>query len=284
MTKDSQIVHFEDNSDIRRTWHSNEWYYSIVDIVSVLADNKRPRKYWSDLKVKLTEEGYFETSEKIGQLKMKAPDGKMRETDVVDRKTVLRIIQSIPSPKAEPFKLWLAQLGEERLEEIENPELGMKRSRDRAKASWKSQGHDESWIKSRTDGIDVRNRLTDGWDARGAEDGLQFAILTNTIHEKEFDLSTQGHKKYKNLPANVSLRDNMTPMELALTTLSETAALQMHEDRDSQGFDELKRDATDAGQAGRKARLAFEEAMGSPIVSSEKYPNQGGQQKKKGRG
>jgi DNA-damage-inducible protein D len=275
MTKSVEIVHFEDNSDIRRAWHNDEWYYSVIDVITTLTNTDNPRRYWSDLKRKLKAEGYDEVYGQIVHLKMEAPDGKMRETDTANGKTVLRIIQSVPSPKAEPFKIWLAQIGGERLEEIEDPELGINRTRERAKQIFRTQGRSEDWIKTRLDGIDVRNQLTDEWKDRGVEEGLEFAILTNTLHEGIFDVSTQGHKKIKNIPVKENLRGHMTRMELLMTEISEAAAIQMHQNRDSQGFGDLKKDATDAGKAGKTARKAFEEAMQTPIISP-----QNNQQKK----
>ncbi|SRR6266849_5965245 len=228
--------------NIRRHWHNNEWFYSIVDIVGFLTDSKDASSYWRTLKRRLIDsEGAQETIDQIQQLKLKSADGRFRLTDTASRETILRLIQSIPSPKAEPFKLWLAQVGEERFEEIEHPEQAIERVRQ----TYRAKGYDDAWIEERIKNDLIRNELTDEWKGRGAKEGTEFAVLTNTIHEGTFDISIQAHKKYKLLPTKAGLRDHMTPLELALTSLSEATAITLHQDRDSQGFSELKRDATD---------------------------------------
>jgi DNA-damage-inducible protein D len=228
--------------DIRRHWYNNEWYYSIVDIVGFLTDSKDPSSYWRTLKKRLIDsEGAQETFGHIQQL--------------------------IPSPKAEPFKLWLAQVGEERFEEIEHPEQAIERVRQ----TYRAKGYDDAWIEERIKNDLIRNELTDEWKDRGAKEGTEFAILTNTIHEGTFEVSIQAHKKYKLLPAKAGLRDHMTPLELALTSLSEATAITLQQDRDSQGFTELKRDATDAGEAGGEARKVIEKRVGKPIVSPKNF-------------
>jgi len=254
--------------DIRRHWYGNEWYYSIVDIVGFLTDSKDPSSYWRTLKKRLIDsEGTQETFDQIQQFKLKSADGRFRLTDTANRQTVLRIIQSIPSPKAEPFKLWLAQVGEERFEEIEHPEQAIERVRQ----TYRAKGYSDAWIEERIKNDLIRNELTDEWKDRGAKEGAEFAILTNTIHEGTFEVSIQAHKKYKLLPAKAGLRDHMTPLELALTSLSVATAITLHQDRDSQGFTELKRDATDAGEAGGEARKVIEQRIGKPIVSSQNF-------------
>jgi len=242
------------------------WYFSVIDIIAILTDSSRPRKYWSDLKVKLISEGYIEVSEKIGQLKMQAPDGKLRETDAADSQTLLRIIQSIPSPKAEPFKRWLAEVGQQRLEEIENPELAM----ERMKTLYEAKGYPQDWIEKRMRGIAIRNELTDEWDQRGAQEGIEYAILTNEIAHATFGLNIQDHKALKSLKSE-NLRDHMTDLELILTMLGEATSTALHRERDSQGLPDLKTDARDAGQIAGHTRKEIEEATGAPVVSPENY-------------
>lgn len=171
MDQENKIVVFQEKQ-IRRVWHNDEWWFSVIDIVEVLTGTNRARKYWNDLKKKLKEEGYAEVSEKIGQLKMEAPDGKMRTTDVANTETMFRIIQSIPSPQAEPFKRWLAQVGYERVQEIENPELAA----ERARQYYRDLGYDEKWIETRLQTIAIRGQLTDEWKNRGVQEGREYAI------------------------------------------------------------------------------------------------------------
>src|SRR5712692_6228117 len=171
----------------------SEWYYSIIDVVAVLTDSPNPRNYWSVLKAKLKTEGFDEALVRIEPLKLKSPDGRFRLTDTANRQTLLRIIQSIPSPKAEPFRLWLAQVGEERFEEIENPEVALNRIR----ATYRAKGYDDAWIEERIRNDLVRNELTDEWSERGAKEGVEYAILTNEISQGTFDLSVQAYKQYK---------------------------------------------------------------------------------------
>ncbi len=266
-------------SGIRRVWHQSTWYYVIVDVlIYVLPEIKDHANYWRVLKNRLrNEEGAKETIESIVQLKLKARDGRMRQTDTCDRASVFRILQSIYSPRVEPFKQWLAKTGDERIEEIEHPEKTV----DRLRADLRAKGYDEKWIEERIKSDLIRNDLTDEWKERGAEEGVQFAILTNEIHQGTFDISIQVHKKYKVLPVKVNLRDHMTHLELALTSLSEATAITLHQNRDSQGFPELKRDATDAGAIGGDARRLIEQRIGQPIVSTHNFlEHASGRQKK----
>ena len=212
---------------IRKIMHLDEWWFSIIDIIEVLTGNDRPRKYWNDLKKKLTLEGYVEVSEKIGQLKMMAPDGKMRLTDCASTETMFRIIQSTPSPKVEPFKQWLARVGYERLEEIENPELSM----ERMQALYEKKGYPKEWIDKRMRGIAVRQDLTDEWKSRGAKTSLEYAILTNEIMQGAFDLKVDEYKQVKGL-ARENLRDHMTDIELILTMLGEATTTKGQGDLD----------------------------------------------------
>lgn len=204
-----------EDSPVRRVWHHEEWWFSVVDIIEQLTGTDRPRKYWSDLKKKLTEEGYTELSDNIGQLKMKAPDGKMRKTDCANAETLFRLIQSVPSPKAEPVKRLIARLAAERAEELADPEKGIKNARE----SWEAAGRSEEWIAARLASIRAREELTDEWDKRGVKQSREYAILTAIIHKGGFNLSPSQHKAIKNLK-HQNLRDHMTPLELALTRIT----------------------------------------------------------------
>jgi hypothetical protein len=252
---------------IRHVLHDGEYWYSVIDVVAFLSGSQRPRKYWSDLKVKLVDEGFIEVSEKIGQLKMEAADGKQRLTDAANEETILRIVQSIPSPKAEPFKQWLARVGHERLQEMENPELAA----DRMRKQYQRLGYSDDWIARRLQGIVVRDELTSEWRERGAQEGREFALLTDEIQRGTFDLSTQEHKQVKHIPARQNLRDSMTTMELLLTALAEETAKELHQVHDSQGYDELHDDAKEAGEVGGATRRDIEARTGQPVVSSENY-------------
>jgi hypothetical protein len=215
MTKETAIKLFEDKK-VRTDWDAEQekWYLSIIDVIEVLTGTDRPRKYWSDLKAKLNKEG-SELSEKIGQLKMSAPDGKMRSTDVADTEQLFRLIQSIPSPKAEPFKLWLAKVASERLDEMQDPELSI----DRALENYMNLGYSESWINQRLKSIEIRKELTDEWEKRGLKEGAQFASLTDIITKAWSDKTTKEYKILKGLKKE-NLRDNMTNTELILNMLA----------------------------------------------------------------
>ncbi|KAF0182563.1 MAG: hypothetical protein FD164_1126 [Nitrospirae bacterium] len=251
---------------IRKVLHEGEWWFSIIDIIEVLVGGARPRKYWNDLKKKLVSEGYVEVSEKIGQLKMPAPDGKMRVTDCADTETMLRIIQSIPSPKVEPLKRWLARVGKERIDEIENPELSM----ERMKELYDKKGYPKDWIDKRTRGIAVRQDLTDEWKNRGVRDNKEFAILTNEIMQGAFDLKVDEYRQIKGLERE-NLRDHMTDIELILTMLGEATTTKITRDRDSKGFVPLKKDAADGGAVAGRTRKDIEKQSGTPVVSSKNF-------------
>lgn len=252
---------------VRRMWYGNEWFYSVVDVVAVLTESANANRYWNTLKTRLRSESGGNALRGIVQLKLQSRDNRLRLTDVANRETLLRVIQSIPSPRAEPFKQWLAQVGEERFVEIENPEAAFERIRD----TYRARGYDERWIDERMRADLIRNELTTEWQERGATEGVQFAILTNTIHEGTFAFSVVGHKDYKSLRKRDSLRDHMTPIELALISLGEATAIEMHRDRESQGFPALKRDAGDAGTTAGKARQVIEADLGRPVVSPQNY-------------
>jgi hypothetical protein len=253
---------------IRRVWHDERWFYSVVDVVGVLSESSEPRRYWSDLKRKVArDEGYSQLYARIVQLRMPSPDGKLRLTDAADEETLLRLIQSIPSPKAEPIKQWLARVGCERLEEMRDPELAA----DHLQQLYRQQGYSEAWIEQRMRTILTRDELTDEWRERGAHEGKEFAVLTDTIHHGTFDLKTSEHKKLKQIDGRRNLRDSMTELELALINLAEVAATTFHRERDSQGFTDLRRDANEAGEAGGEARAAVEARLGRPVVSRENH-------------
>jgi prophage antirepressor-like protein len=276
MTKSDLIrVAVFEGKQIRKIMHEGEWWFSIVDIVEVLVGSDRPRKYWSDLKKKLILEGYLEVSEKIGQLKMMSSDGKMRATDCANTETMFRVIQSIPSPKVEPLKQWLARVGYERLEEIENPELSMQRMQ----ALYEKKGYPKEWIDKRMRGIAVRQDLTDEWKNRGAKTSQEYAILTNEIMQGAFDLKVDAYKQVKGL-ARENLRDHMTDIELILTMLGEATTTKLHRDRDSQGLEPLKKDAQEGGEVAGSTRRDIEKRSGKPVVTGENFKGLGGQGKK----
>ena len=265
-TKDIAI--FEEK-EVRRTWHDEQWYFSIIDVIEILSGSERPRKYWDDLKRKLREEG-SELSENIGQLKLKASDGKSYLTDVANLREMFRVIQSIPSPKAEPFKQWLAKVGQERIEEIQDPE----RAIVRAKIIYDQKGYSEDWIAKRMRGINVRNSLTDEWKERGAKEGLDFAILTNEIYQGTFEMTAKQIKEYKNLNNPDNPRDHMNELELILTMLGEATTTELSQTRDSQGLPLLQKDAKEGGQVAGNARKEIETKSGKKVSTKQNYLDQ----------
>jgi hypothetical protein len=278
MTQESQSdkVAFFEGKRIRKIMHEGEWRFSIIDVVEVLVGGDRPRKYWNDLKKKLHAEGYSEVSEKIGQLKMPAPDGKMRLTDCADTETMFRVIQSIPSPKVEPLKRWLARVGKERIDEIENPELSM----ERMQLLYEKKGYPKDWIDKRMRGIAVRQDLTGEWQNRGARTSLEYAILTNEIMQGAFALQVDEYKQVKGLERE-NLRDHMTDIELILTMLAEATTSKLHRDRDSQGFEPLQKDAREGGNVAGRTRRDIEKRSGKAVVTSENYKELAGKGQKK---
>jgi len=267
----TSFIAFEEQK-IRRQWHNKEWYFSITDVVSVLTDSTNSRRYWSDLKRKISEEkGTDELYEKIVQLKLLSADGKRYATDCANPETMLRIIQSIPSPKAEPFKLWLAQVGYERLKEIENPELATQRTR----ALYKAKGYSDGWIEKRMRGIAVREKLTGEWDERGVRGTMEYAILTSEVAKATFGLKPGDHKKLKNLKTQHNLRDHMNDLELIFTMLGEAATTEITQIRDAQGFDQNHAAAIEGGKVAGKARKALEAQTGRKVVSRKNYLGEG---------
>lgn len=258
----NKIKLFE-NKKIRYVWNADEedWYFSVVDIVEVLTESDRPRKYWNDLKKKLEEEG-SQLSDKIGQLKLLAPDGKMRETDVLSTKNVLRLIQSIPSPKAEPFKMWLAQVGNDRLEEYADPEKAITRGVE----YYRSKGYTEGWIKQRLQAIEMRKELTGEWRNRGIEKESEFAILTNEITKAWSGLSVKEYKQKKGLKKE-NLRDNMTNIELVLNMLAEVSTTAISKAKEPETFDENVSVAQEGGSVAKNARTDIESRIGKSVIS-----------------
>ena len=266
--KENKMIIFE-NKKIRRVWHKMDWWFSIVDVVEVLDASGRSRKYWADLKKKLIEEG-FELSDKIGQLKMESSDGKNYLTDCANKQGLLRIIQSIPSKKAEPFKLWLAKVGSERVDEIENPEL----AQERMKELYESKGYSKSWIDKRLRGIVIRQDLTDEWKKRGVEEGKEYAILTDEIAKATFGVSIREHKIIKDLSPvlkNQNLRDPMTDLELIFNMLGEASISEIERVQNPENFDEHKIVAKEGGKVAGNARKELEVKIGKNVISDENY-------------
>ena len=253
---------------IRKVFHDGEWFLSVVDVVEAMTGSQSPKRYWSDLKRKLAvTEGFSELYEDIVQLKMPSSDGKYYATDAVSPETMFRIIQSIPSPKAEPFKRWVAKTGYERIQEFQNPEIAIKR----AMLDYKVKGRDDEWIKSRVQTIVSRKELTGEWAKRGVKEGQEYAVLTNVISEETFEVGVRKHKDFKGLAKHHSLRDHMTDMELVLTMLGETSTAELARSRNVQGFDENKGAAHAGGKIAGDTRKNFEEQLGQPVVSRSNY-------------
>ncbi|MDT8405549.1 Bro-N domain-containing protein, partial [Sulfuriflexus sp.] len=252
--------------EIRRTIHNGEWWFSIIDVIEVLTGNERPRKYWNDLKRKLLLEGYEQLSEKIGQLKLQAGDGKFYATDCANTETMFRIIQTIPSPKAEPFKRWLAKVGYERVQEIEDPELGTARTRE----LYRAKGYSEAWIEKRMRGIAVRAELTGEWQNREVGDNREYAILTAEISRATFGLTPAEYKNLKQLDRE-NLRDHMTDLELIFSMLGEAATTEITRTKDAQGFDENRTAAIKGGRIAGEARQKLEVESGRKVVTDDNY-------------
>ena len=265
MGQNDKIQLFEDKR-IRTAWDEEreEWYFSIVDVVDVLTGSENPRRYWSDLKRKLKAEGANELYEKIVQLKLRAPDGKRRLTDVADTQQLLRIIQSIPSPKAEPFKLWLAQVGRERIEETIDPELTI----NRALETYLRKGYTREWVNQRLQAIQVRKELTDEWDARGVQRGSEYTILTDEISRAWSGMTTGQYKRFKGLKKE-NLRDNMTTLELVLNMLAEATTTELSKEHQPETFEENKEIARRGGRIAGETRKSIEADTGKPVITSQ---------------
>ena len=265
MTDSDKALAVFQGKKIRRTWFNDEWWFSVVDIVEALTESGRARKYWSDLKKRLTEEG-FELSAKIGQLKLVSADGKSYSTDCVNTKNAFRIIQSIPSKKAEPFKQWLAEVGYQRVQEIENPELAQKRMRE----LYKAKGYSDDWIEKRVRGIAIRDELTDEWKKRGVKEERDYAILTAQISKATFGMTPSEYKKFKGLKRE-NLRDHMDDLELIFSMLGERVSTEITRKEDAQGYEEVEGAAKRGGRVAGNARKETEKELGRPVTSRENY-------------
>jgi hypothetical protein len=263
MTQTNEIKLFDEKL-VRTVWDDEQekWYFSVVDVVEVLTDSPRPRKYWNALKTKLQNEG-SQLSQNMGQLKMLSPDGKKYKTDALDTEQLFRLIQSIPSPKAEPFKQWLAQIAKERLDELQDPELTI----DRALIQYKQLGYSDSWINQRLKSIEIRKDLTDEWKHHGLQEGVQFATLTDIIYKTWADKTAREYRQFKGLKKE-NLRDNMTNKELVLSMLAELSTKEISEAVQPDSFDDHKDVARQGGTIARNARLELEQRTGKAVVSS----------------
>ena len=267
MSKQSKhkVIAIFEGHQIRRHWDAGKelWYFAVVDVIAALTGSDNPQVYWRVLKKRLINEGSNETVTKCNGLKMKAADGKMRVTDVADTEVMLRIIQSIPSPNAEPFKLWLARVGYERLEETADPELAI----NRALKTYLRKGYSHEWINQRLKSIEIRKALTDEWEKRGVKEGLEFAILTDEISQAWAGLTTKQYKDLKGLKKE-NLRDNMTNLELVLNMLAETATTEISHKRKPEGINQNKQVAKDGGTVAGHARQEIESKTGKKVVTA----------------
>lgn len=263
MTHQNKIQLFE-QKQVRTVWDDEQekWFFSIIDVIEILTDSPRPRKYWNALKTKLQDEG-SELSHNLGQLKMRANDGKMRMTDVADTEQLFRLIQSIPSPKAEPFKQWMAQVASERLDQMQDPELSI----EQAMTDYRRLGYSENWINQRIKSIEIRKELTDEWKRCGLEEGVQFATLTDIIYKTWSDHTAKEYKRLKNLKKE-NLRDNMTNRELVLNMLAELTTKGLSENSDPQTMDEHAEVAVKGATVARNARIEMEQVIGEKVVTS----------------
>lgn len=247
--------------------NSEKWYFSVIDIIGILTESKNPRRYWSDLKMKLSdEEGFNQLYEKIVQLKLTSADGKKYNTDCTDVETLLRIIQSVPSKKAEPVKQWLARVGYERMQELADPSTALDRARD----IWQQQGRSEKWIQQRMSGQETRNKLTDYWADHGIREGKEFAALTSIIHQEWTGITVKKHKEIKNLKSQ-NLRDHMSEAELIFTALAELSTRQIAESEEATGFSENKQSAKRGGNIAKQAREKLELETGRKVVTGENF-------------
>ena len=266
------LIPFE-REKIRKIWHDEQWYFSVIDIVAVLTDQpdfKKAKSYWTTLKNRLKQEGSQLVTD-CDQLKMQAADGKFYQTDAANIETSLRLIQSVPSPKAEPLKLWLARVGSERIAEIQDPSHGI----NRVRALWKKHGRSEKWIQQRMMGQETRNKLTDYWKDHEVKEGDEFAILTNIIHEEWTGIGVREHKTLKGLDRPHNLRDHMNEAELILTALAELSTRQIAESMEATGFAENKIPAKRGGQIAKNARLELESKTGKRVVTGENFLSSG---------
>ena len=268
MESHNALIVFQDKK-IRRIFHNNEWYFSVIDVVQALTDSPNPRNYWNMTKIRESENG-IEMYTYCVQLKLVAEDNKLRETDCANTKNMFRIIQSISSPKAEPFKLWLAEVGYERVQEIENPELGQ----NRIKEYYEMKGYPKEWIDKRLRGIAIRQELTDEWKNRDVKEDVEFAILTNEISKATFGKTVEEYKEFKGLnKKNQNLRDHMTDWELIFTMFGEKATTDITKTRDAKGFEDNKQAAQKGGEIANNARKELESETKKPVISKENFLN-----------
>ncbi|MBM3273212.1 Bro-N domain-containing protein [Candidatus Kaiserbacteria bacterium] len=267
MSKEQLPAVFEDYN-IRRTYDeaSETWFFSVIDVVAALTDSANPRDYWFKMKIRVKTEGGLELSTRCRQLKMRAPDGKMRQTDCANVEALLRIIQSIPSPRAEPFKQWLARVGYERIQDMGDPA----RSLDRAREYWQQHGRSEKWIQQRMMGQETRNKLTDYWKDHEVSDEREFALLTNLIHQEWSGVSVRQHKTIKGLKTQ-NLRDHMSEAELIFTALAELSTRQIAESQNATGLAENAEAGKKGGTIAKKARQALEDKTGRSVVTGENF-------------
>jgi DNA-damage-inducible protein D len=269
MEQENRIVLFQENQ-IRRVWHNEEWYFNIVDIISVLTNSVNPRMYWAKLKERMAKiEGASETLTICQRLKFETIDGKKREMDAANTRVLLRIVQSIPSPNAEPFKLWLSEVGYERIQEIENPELAAERARE----LYKAKGYPDEWIEMRLKSIEVRQQLTDEWKVRSVQEGREYAILTAEISKATFGLTPSEYKDFKSLKKE-NLRDHMTNLELIFTMLGEESTRREAVNQDAQGFEENHVAAKKGGRRAGKALEAYEQDKEDKVVTNQNFLQQ----------
>ena len=262
----NKVIVFQDKK-IRRVWHNEEWYFSVIDVVAILTDSKDAKDYWYRVKKRELEQG-IELSTNCRQLKLPSSDGKYYATDCANTKSLFRIIQSIPSKKAEPFKQWLAQVGYERIEEIENPELGQ----DRIKEYYELKGYPKEWIDKRLRGIAIRQELTDEWKNRDINTKTEFSILTNEISKATFGKTIGEYKEFKQLQKkNQNLRDHMTDWELILTMVGEKATTDITNETNSQGFEECKESANKGGNIAKRTREDIERNVGKSLISKDNF-------------
>jgi DNA-damage-inducible protein D len=266
-----QAVKLFESVQVRSHWNAEEekWYFSVVDVVQVLTDSSIPKRYWSDLRRKLEKES-GQPYEKIVRLKMKATDGRLRDTDAADVQTLLRLIQSIPSPKAEPFKQWLAKVGFERMQEIADPAQSLNRARD----NWHKLGRSEKWIQQRMTGQETRNKLTDYWQTHGVEKSDEFALLTNIIHQEWAGVSVKQHKALKSLDktnAAQNLRDHMSEAELIFTALAELSTRQIAQNQAAQGLQENAKASVAGGRVAKRAKVDLEQQTGQKVVTGSNF-------------
>ena len=252
--------------EVRKVIFQNEWWFSVIDVVEALTETDRPRKYWNDLKTRIIKEGYVELSAKIGQLKLPSADGKLYETDCANTETIFRLIQTIPSPKAEPFKRWLAKVGYERVQEIEDPELATKRTR----VLYKAKGYPDSWIEKRMRGIEIRETLTDEWKKRNVGEDREYAILTAEISQATFGMTPSEYKKFKGLKRE-NLRNHMNDLELIFSMLGEASTTEIAKNKDAQGFVENKQAAKLGGSVAGSARKDLEQKSGKKVSTTRNY-------------